>query len=273
MKLQKNKKDNTNNLTLDSISNFINNYRPAIIAYLMQGQNFDGTDLTSTLLDLITRKYLLMEEEYRIEDLLDNTKNIIIKLNNNENINELKEYEKYLIEWFINELEKKGEIKTSQLRETLKNDINSGEKFLLWQNLVIKEFNKEQFIVDSDYKKDAIAGFGYSMFAFVGVLIIFPNAPFTLPYIIIFIAHLFTIKSSFNNLGRAKKLTDKGEEVTKNWNGFKEYINTYSIINEKHVLHVSLYEKYFVYSVALNIADKVNKDMSKKYGWELYKIN
>lgn len=275
-KLIKRKKDFTDSITMDYITNFPSDHNPAIVAYLMQGGNFDGNDLTSTLLDLVVKKYFIIEREYRIEDLLNDKKNIVIKLNSNANLGELCEYERYLVEWFIKELGENDEIRTSKLRESLKNDEQSGKKFLQWQALVIDEYKKESFIEDSPKRNNSFIFIILLIFLFHGLSLFSMNADFNVPFIVIYsigvLAHLLTIKTSFNDVGNAQILTDYGKEITKKWNGFVNYVDTHSIIKEHHIEYVALYEKYFVYAVALNIANKVNKDMSKNYGWELYKI-
>ena len=60
-------------------------------------------------------------------------------------------------------------------------------------------------------------------------------------------------------------LTEKGLEEKAKWNGLKKYMEDFSLLNEKEVPDLVLWEKYLVFATAFGIADKVLKQLKIKY--------
>ncbi|MGN1270210.1 MAG: DUF2207 family protein [Clostridia bacterium] len=60
-------------------------------------------------------------------------------------------------------------------------------------------------------------------------------------------------------------LTDKGLEEKAKWNGLKKYMEDFSLLNEKEVPDLVLWEKYLVFATAFGIADKVLEQLKIKY--------
>ena len=60
-------------------------------------------------------------------------------------------------------------------------------------------------------------------------------------------------------------LTESGEEEKAQWKGLKNYIEEYSLIEDREVIELALWEKYLVYGTAFGIADKVIEQMKANY--------
>ena len=60
-------------------------------------------------------------------------------------------------------------------------------------------------------------------------------------------------------------LTESGEEEKAQWKGLKTYIEEYSLIEDREVIELALWEKYLVYGTAFGIADKVIEQMKANY--------
>ncbi len=60
-------------------------------------------------------------------------------------------------------------------------------------------------------------------------------------------------------------LTDKGMEEAAKWKGLKRYMEDFSLLDEKEVPDLVLWEKYLVYATVFGIADKVLKQLKVKY--------
>ena len=69
---------------------------------------------------------------------------------------------------------------------------------------------------------------------------------------------------SFRNKKKAnlKYYTKIGLEHYNRWNKFESFLLDFSNVKDKTILDVNLYEKYLVYAVALDIADKVIKEIN-----------
>lgn len=64
---------------------------------------------------------------------------------------------------------------------------------------------------------------------------------------------------------KTRQLTDKGLEEKAKWVGLKRYMEDFSLLNEKEVPDLKLWEKYLVFATAFGIADKVLKQLKIRY--------
>ena len=60
-------------------------------------------------------------------------------------------------------------------------------------------------------------------------------------------------------------LSDKGEEEKAQWNGLKNYMDDFSLLKDKEVPDLVLWEKYLVYATAFGISSKVIKELKVVY--------
>lgn len=65
--------------------------------------------------------------------------------------------------------------------------------------------------------------------------------------------------------GRYNRLTQKGINEREQWMGLKRYMEDFSMIDEKAVPELVLWEKYLVFATAFGIADKVLKQLKVVY--------
>ena len=76
----------------------------------------------------------------------------------------------------------------------------------------------------------------------------------------------FVMNSKLNTL------TQKGTEEAAKWNGLKRYMEDFSLLNEKEVPDLAVWEKYLVFATAFGISEKVLKQLKIRYP-ELQQIN
>ena len=60
-------------------------------------------------------------------------------------------------------------------------------------------------------------------------------------------------------------LTQEGTDRREEWKGLKNYMEDFSMLNEREVPELVLWEKYLVYATAFGIADKVIKQLKVRY--------
>ena len=60
-------------------------------------------------------------------------------------------------------------------------------------------------------------------------------------------------------------LTNEGKEEKAKWKGLAKFMQEYSMLDEKDVLSLVIWEKYLIYATAFGIADKVIEQMKSKY--------
>ena len=224
--------------------------------------------LSATLLQLSLKKYIAFSE--------DKTKakpqvriNI---LNNTEQLESLTNDEKTvlsILKSVTRETNKTGEIATFTMKEfekyakknceTFMRKIDSIESEVKTQQVTSKNYSDENEKIVTQYATKAIL---YVTFGITGVIVTIPLFPWlTIPAILL-------ILNSIPHFSMAKKvneLTDKGLEEKAKWVGLKKYMEDFSLLNEREVPDLKLWEKYLVFATAFGIADKVLKQLKIKY--------
>lgn len=75
---------------------------------------------------------------------------------------------------------------------------------------------------------------------------------------------------------KSRTLTQVGENEKEKWQALKRYMEEFSLLNEREVPELVLWEKYLVYGTAFGVADKVISQLKVKYPQildETYMIN
>ena len=60
-------------------------------------------------------------------------------------------------------------------------------------------------------------------------------------------------------------LTQSGSDEKMQWKGLANYMKEYSLLDEKDILSLAIWEKYLIYATAFGIANEVIKQMKSKY--------
>ena len=113
------------------------------------------------------------------------------------------------------------------------------------------------------YDKETIKK--YEKYVWYGVAFII-LAVFSMPLMILDIipaiicsVYCFKVASKYNTL------TQKGTDEKEEWKGLKKYMEDFSLMKEKEVPELILWEKYLVYATAFGISDKVLKQLKVIY--------
>ena len=65
--------------------------------------------------------------------------------------------------------------------------------------------------------------------------------------------------------GKFTGLTQEGMDEREKWEGLKKYLQEYSLIKDREVLEISLWEKYLVYATLFGNAEEVLKQLKFAY--------
>lgn len=101
----------------------------------------------------------------------------------------------------------------------------------------------------------SILGIGYmnKMLTFFAVL---------MPYMVVKLLKFKTCASIANKIA---VLTQEGYDEKEQWKGLKNYIENYSLLKEKEVSLLPVWEKYLVYATAFGIAEKAIEQLKANY--------
>ena len=229
----------------------------------------DMDGFKATIMDLIDRKYLLMEKEPPSKEGYGFDDSMFLKINPAKDKSTLKEFELDILN-FLEEFEDDGLISLDQISADL-SDLETAKAFRDTYNNW-KDDIKERFLTDDQLKKIFIKkGDTYlKIFGVVGIissaLVFFftitdplPAASYALMASIVL--GVVSIISLILPQKIAGQWTTYGEEYDAKWHNFKKYIQDFSLIKEYPPESVTIWNKYLVYATALGAAEAVKKAM------------
>lgn len=226
----------------------IPNIKPAILKFYTSKEKFydDYYDFYATILDLINRRYLLLNFETKI-----------LTINKTANLNNLEKFELNIIELLFYK-RNQTEIDFTKLKHELENDTLFWAKIEAWKNFVMMAANKNIYF-DVDRKIDLL---GKILGSIAGVI----------PFIFLILPSMFQINdiwccvvwaieiggwcfATIDNKTYSKEMIEEIEKAK----ALARYIKDYSMLKEKDVNDIVLWDGYLVYSVILNTPDKIKK--------------
>lgn len=236
----------------------------AAYLYYFRNGNFNkniSKILSATLLQLSLKKYIAFSE--------DNTNSKpqvrINILNNTEQLEPLIEDEKTvlsILKSVTRDTAKEGEIATFTMKEFEKYAKKHCESFMAKIKSIEADVEKQQITMQNyseESKKQASKYVGKATLYIVLGLICIAIA--LIPGILLIINAI----PYFIMTSKTIQLTDKGLEEKAKWVGLKRYMEDFSLLNEKEVPDLKLWEKYLVFATAFGIADKVLKQLKIRY--------
>ena len=208
--------------------------------------------ISATTLNLCLKKFLTFEM------LSDKKNNIKIFLNTNMDENLLTETEKVV----FNMYKKVSTTYSFTMKDFQKYCKNHSSSCLTSFNSIAGKAKTEavtQANFDLAYEKNctnwSLKGIGYVFLVIISPLLMIANL---IPSII---CAYYSCRISI----RYNTLTQKGVDEQEAWKGLKNYMDDFSMMNEKEVPELVLWEKYLVFATAFGIADKVLKQLKVVY--------
>jgi len=242
-------------------------YTPAVMGYLYKFREIDDNDLTATLLDLIRRKYLILEN--LSASVNEDDPDYIIKLNEEKKLDDLTEQEKYLIEWFIKDIGNGKQVKSRDLSnccDDYNGAINYQNKNKRWVELVKKEASKYDFFDKSiEFGKKVYRLLGLICLVFVAILISlnsFGDLDISIIFACIFgplVIAYYIYLTTFDRRSKA------GNEDFVRWKAFKKFLEEFSTFEDYPVPSLIIWEHYLVYATSFGIAEKVTSQLKLKF--------
>lgn len=208
--------------------------------------------ISATMLDLCIKKYIQFE-------VLPNKKNEIKVTIIKEDITDLPEDEKevYKILKNVSDINDK-----SFTMKQFEKYVSNSTSVLLAFKIIEREARRREEKEDNysqdlitKHQKWAIKAVGYIFLTIVSIiamwLLVIPS--------VIASVYCFIISGRYNTL------TEKGMNEKEKLKGLKKYMEDFSMMKEKSVPELILWEKYLVYATVFGIADKVLKQLKVVY--------
>lgn len=232
-----------------------------------------GKIFSATLLKFALEKYIEIEVQnngHKKEDIYINLLNQD-GLTNLENKDE-KTIGKFLISAFeknkttkitVKELEgfikKTSSVKLLNMQE----DIRNGVKDKLIDIKLIDEKNKKQYEKESiEQVFSVVATFVFGMLVFMLTMEVIGKIAISLIPIVMAIINIVVTGIA---LYKINVFTKEGLNECEKWKGLKKYMEEFSLLNEKEIPEIAIWEEFLVYATAFGIADKVLKQLKIVY--------
>lgn len=240
--------------------------RPAHVRFLMTDGLVDELSLAATLLDLVDRDYLKLEYNGETKEKLKNNifknKDIIIS-RTNKPIDNLFEYEKYLIEWFLGYNDgisiTSEKLHNSLILDTTDDIEFPSDKMNFFSSLVLMSFPLEKYY--NKIKRDKIMK-NYAIFVLLGF------APH-LSYVGTFLASYSLGILLFAN--PSYTFNSEGVNLQSSYKNLKKYLKDFSQIENKNAQMVELWNYYLTYSIVLEINSVASNELKDFFGTGIFK--
>lgn len=212
-----------------------------------------GKIFSATLLNLSLKKYI----ELKVNDEKNGKKAIIIKITNNDKI-QLKNDEKEIFRLLTVIAHPKEEITMKELEKYIKNHPTDIERLIKNIHKSVKENVTQSGYFDKSAYNQYEKYLGMAGLYIFGVVFLFALLPISIVFIINAV-YCYKIKNRIN------VLTQTGIDQKEMWKGLKKYMEDFSLLKEREVPEIVIWEKYLVYATAFGIADKVLKQLKIVY--------
>lgn len=247
-------------------------YPPAVMGYLYKFREIDDDDLTATLLDLIRRKYLILDAKGS-SGVNDKNPDYLIKINQEKSQNDLTDSERYLIRWFIKDIGNGEQVSSLQLKSYCDNyssAIKYQESSRNWYKLVKAEAKKYNFFEKSIHsKKNLCLAFGIALSVILSIILLIISGYSGYSYgAILMCSSIFIALALGIYISSIDKRSKKGNEDYVRWKAFKKFLEEFGSFEDYPVPSLIIWEHYLVYATSFGIADKVSEQLKLKFNLE-----
>lgn len=253
---------------------------PSQAVYLLKEKMFDfetseiGKIFTATLLDLNLKKFI----DFEISE--DKKKTITIKILKEIDLKtENKNVEVVIFEFLKKAKESysinnKEGITLKQLQNYIKTNPTLVTNLKSYIDKATQQKLEEIGIIDKEekekYSKKTNAMVGYNILAgaviFLSLVLLDMFNKFlllgTVSVIVLAVLNALTIRRAKQKMN---VYTQKGVDEISKWKGLKKYMEEFSMLDEKEIPEIVLWEKFLVFATAFGIADKVLKQLKIVY--------
>ena len=247
-------------------------YPPAIMGYLYKFREIDDDDLTATLLDLIRKKYLILDAKGS-SGVNDKNPDYIIKLNEEKDQKGLSDSEKYLIRWFVREIGDGEKVSSRQLNsycDTYDGAIKYQNSCNTWYKLVKSEGNKYKFFDNTVHKFKGVCCLLAVLFAMVFFFLLTVMSVSS-GYVLgkcLSCGILCFLGAFVIYVNGVDRRSEKGNEDFVRWKAFKKFLEEFGSFEDYPVPSLIIWEHYLVYATSFGIADKVSEQLKLKLNLE-----
>ncbi len=230
---------------------------PAEALFVMSNGNNKGfaSSFSANILDLCLKKYLTLEVEKKSTVLSSD----VVKINILEKDNtELKEDQNLTLDFLKEVAGEAKKLTTKDITKYLKKHLSKIEKLDSRLGTFLKQDSKERGVYSKEKSEE------YDKIAGVWILYLMA-AIFTIAMPVLAIVFFINFIITLSIANKINVLTQKGVDEKEQWKAFKKYMEDFSLLKEREVPELVIWEKYLVFATAFGISEKVLKQLKVIY--------
>lgn len=235
------------------------NLRPAHMRILVNDGLIDEVSMGSTIVDLIDKGYLEYYKERNEDDKLNFFHSEDSKLiKTAKPHDDLLKYEKFIIDWFIDDYGNGIEVTASQvkqglLKKQIHHNMEPADMFYEWQALVLMSFPINKYYIKMQSSKKLLYLL-IGMLGFMGIMTYIGTL------VVVYCFGMFLLACP----GRA--LNQTGVDEVREWFSLKKFLVDFGDMKNKTAEMVILWNFYLTYSIALNVSQKASQEITDFFG-------
>ena len=235
-----------------------------------------GKIFSAVLLNLKLKGYL----EFEIDETKKDKEKISIRLNRKSNVEELLAEEKEIYAFLEQATLKKDErvLTLKELQRVIKSNpskiqkLNEGMGKNIYSSLIKESLLNEKQAKEYSVSTAIVTLQIVFLIMFLGFVLLFVtteeigfNIWIKATLVITSILGAISIGKKTGIVRKTNPFTQKGVNEIEAWKGLKKYMEDFSLLNEKEVPAIEIWEKFLVYATAFGIAEKVIKQLKMTY--------
>ncbi|MDD3999857.1 MAG: DUF2207 domain-containing protein [Bacilli bacterium] len=241
-------------------------YSPAEMSYLYHFRKLNDEDLTATLLDLVRRKYLILDQNN--EGINEKDPDFKFILNPEMDRRELKAHERHLLTWFIDVIGDKKEVSIDQIEAYPKISYESAISFQNNSKTFVRvakaEGSKHDFFEKRLGQEKSRMYIAAVVPIFYILLSLFLGSAYSIDNTFSIIVSFAALIVYIIYIASIKKRSINGNEDYVKWKAFKEFLLDFGNMKDYPIPGIVVWEHYLVYATSLKVADKVMEQLRVK---------
>ncbi len=238
--------------------------RPAHMRVLLNDGLIDEVSLGSTIVDLIDKGYLEYYKGIDENDKLIFFHNEYSKLiKTNKPHDKLLKYEKFLIDWFINEYGNGVEVTAREVNNGLKykiinQNMEATDMFYEWQALVLMSFPIDKYFIKVKSPKKN------KLYPIIGIIGMMSIMTFIGPLLLIYGFGMLMLANPERVLNKV------GVDEICEWLSLKKFLVDFGDMQNKTAEMVAIWDFYLTYSIALNVSQKASDEINRFFNDNIF---
>ena len=222
-------------------------FTPAVAGAIVSNGRMKPNLLFATVMDLVRKDIFEMIEEK------ENNRTVLKLIS--QDFSSLKNYEKFVVDWYINDLGDGEQVVMEEVERYISNKKNAlefGREYERWLGMVRTDLTKVGFTKEKPKKLPIALGIITLISAIplsITAATFFNDGRFIIFPFVSFLTVIFVVSR--------RRYSLKAEQLKSRWNAFKKFLIDYSNLEEAKLASIHIWEHYFVYAIALGVAEKV----------------